>query len=140
MRLGVGVAGVGAVLVGDYGRVELLFEVAAQALDAAFGFFGELELAGAVFDGVDGLAQLEFEVLEQGAEFLFELAGALFGFEIAFAGEAGALLVERVLLGAGGFAFGFKIGKLLVQIFAGTGRCRPAACPCGRGRCARFAD
>ncbi len=42
-------------------------------------------------------------------------------FDVAFASEAGALLIEGVLLCAGGFAFGFEVGELLVKVFEEAG-------------------
>ena len=83
--------------------------------DAAFGFLGELLLRGAIFDGLDVFAHLEFELLHQRGEFLFEFAGAVADLDVAFASEPGALLVESVLLVAGGFAFGFELGELVVE-------------------------
>ena len=100
---------IGAGAVGDDGLVEALLKLAAQARDAAFGFLGELLLGGAIFDGADGLAHLEFEVLEQRGQLGFEFAGAVAQFDVAFAGEFGALLIEGVLLLAGGFAVGFEL-------------------------------
>ena len=121
VRLGVGVAVVGAGAVGDDGLVEAFLKFAAEAVDAAFGFFGELLLRGAVFDGADVLAHLEFEFLEQGGEFGFEFAGAVAEFDVAFAGEFGAFLIEGVLLLAGGFAVGFKLGEIVVEFVKEAG-------------------
>ena len=121
VRLGVGVAQIGAGAVGDDGLVEALLKLAAQAQDAAFGFFGELLLRGAIFDGADGLAHLELEVLEQRGQLGFELAGAVAQLDVAFAGQLGALLIERVLLLAGGLAFGFKLGEFVVQLVEEAG-------------------
>ena len=64
VRLGVGIADVGTGAVGDDGLVEALLKLAAETEDAALGLFGELLLRGAVLDGADGFAHLEFEVLE----------------------------------------------------------------------------
>ena len=64
VRLGVCVANVRAGAVGDDGLVEALLELAAKTRHAAFGFFGELLLGGAIFDGANGLAHLEFEILQ----------------------------------------------------------------------------
>ena len=77
MWLRVGVAGVGTGAVGDDGLVETLLEFAAEAIDAPFGFFGQLLLGGAVFDGADILAHLEFEFLHQRGELGLEFAGAV---------------------------------------------------------------
>jgi hypothetical protein len=107
--------------VGDDGLVEALLKLAAQAQDAAFGFLGELLLRGAVFNGAHGFAHLEFEVLEQRGELGFEFAGAVAQLDVAFAGEPGAFLVERVLLLAGGFAVGFKLRELVVQLVEEAG-------------------
>ena len=115
MRLGVGVAVVGAGAVGDDGLVKALLKFAAQAVDAALGFLGELLLGGAVFDGTDILAHLEFEFLHQRGELGFEFAGAIAKFDVAFAGEPGALLVEGVLLFAGCLAVFFELREFVVQ-------------------------
>ena len=56
---------IGAGAVCDDGLVEALLKLAAQALDAAFGFLRQFLLRGAIFDGADRLAHLELEVLEQ---------------------------------------------------------------------------
>ncbi len=103
--LGVGVALIGAGAVGDDGLVKALLKLAAQAGDAAFGLFGELLLGGAIFNGADGLAHLEFKVFEKRGKLQFEFAGAIAEFDIALAGKLGAFHVEGVLLLARGFAF-----------------------------------
>jgi hypothetical protein len=90
MRLRVGVALIGAGAVGDDGLVEALLKLAAQARHAAFGFFRELLLRGAVLDGADGLAHLELEVLEQRGQLGFQLARPVAQLHIAFAGQFGA--------------------------------------------------
>ena len=69
----------------------------------------KLLLRGAIFDGAHVLAHLEFEFLEQRGQFGFELAGAVAQFDVAFAGQLGAFLIERVLLFAGGFPLGLKL-------------------------------
>ena len=109
VRLGVGVAVVCAGAMGDDGLVEALLKLAAQAGDAALGFLGELLLRGAIFDGADVLAHLKFEVLEQRGQLGFEFAGAVAQLDVAFAGEFGAFLIERVLLFACGFAVVFEL-------------------------------
>jgi hypothetical protein len=101
--------------VGDDGLVEALLKLAAQAQDAAFGFLGELLLPGAIFDGAHRLAHLELEVLEQRGQLGFQLAGAVAQLDVALAGEPGSLLVERVLLGAGGLAVLFELREFAVQ-------------------------
>ncbi len=73
-------------------------------------------LSGAIFDGADGFAHLKLEVLEQRSELGFEFARAVAQLDVAFAREPGPLLIERVLLGAGGFAVFFKLGEFAVQL------------------------
>ncbi len=90
------------------GRAELAFKLGAEAFDAALRVFGELELHGFIVDGGDGLTHLGFKVADEGSEFEFESAGAVFEIGVAFAGKPGALLVEGVLLGSGGFAVLFE--------------------------------
>ena len=115
VRLGVGVALIGAGAVGDDGLVEALLKLAAQAQDAALGLLRQLLLGGAILDGADRLAHLEFEVLEQRGQLGFEVAGAVAQFDVALASEPGPLLIERVLLGAGGLAVVFQLRQLAVQ-------------------------
>ena len=100
---------VGTGAVGDDGLVEALLKLAAQALDAAFGFLGQLLLPGAVFDGAHGFAHLELEVFEQRGELGFKVADPIAQLDIAFAGEPGAFLVEGVLLFTRGFLLGLKL-------------------------------
>ena len=98
------------------GLVEALLEFAAQARDAPFGFLRELLLRGAVLDGAHVLAHLEFEFLHQRGQLGFELAGAVAQFDVALARQPGPLLIERVLLLAGGLALFFELGEFVVQL------------------------
>ena len=115
VRLRVGIALVRAGAVRDDGLVEALLKLAAQALDAAFGFLRQLLLRGAIFDGAHRLAHLELEVLEQRGQLGFQLARAVAQLHVAFAGQLRALLVQRVLLFARRFALVFKLRELVVQ-------------------------
>ena len=89
--------------------------------DAALGLFRQLLLGGAVFDGADGFAHLELEVLYERGEFGFEFAGAVADFEIALAGETSALLVQGVLLLARGFFLDLKLRQLVVEFVEEAG-------------------
>ncbi len=121
MRLGVGVALIGSAAMRDDGLVEAFLKLAAQADHAALRFFRELLLGGAVFNGAHVFAHLELEILEQGGQLGFKLAGAGAQLGVAFAGEAGTLLIEGVLLLAGGFAIGFELGELVVEAIEEAG-------------------
>ena len=121
VRLGVGVADIRAGAVGDDGLVEALLKLAAQALDAAFGLFGELLLADAIFDGADRLAHLKLEVLEQRGQLGFEFAGALAQLDVALAGELGALLIERILLARGRPCGPLRAGSVRCAACRGSG-------------------
>ena len=78
-------------------------------------------LGGAIFDGADGLAHLEFEVFEERGELDFEFASAIAQLNVAFTSEFGAELVESVLLLAGGLALGFKLGDFVVKALKEAG-------------------
>ena len=134
VRLCIGIARVGAGAVGDDGLVEALLELAAQAVDAAFGFFGKLLLRGAVFDGADVLAHLEFEFLHQRCELGFEFAGAVAKFDVAFAGQLSALLIKGVLLLTRSLSSRLRARKDRRAGCRGSGRCRLAASRGARGR------
>ena len=86
--LGVGIGLVGSGVVGYYGGVELLGELAAQAGDAGGGVAGDLLGEGFVVDGFDGLAELVGEVFDEGVELGFELFGVGFLFGAAFGFES----------------------------------------------------
>ena len=115
MRLRVLVALIRAGAVRDDGLVEALLKLAAQALDAPLGFFGELLLRGAVLDGAHVLAHLELEVLEQGGQLALELTHAVAHLRVALALQLFPFLVERVLLLARGLALHFELREFVVQ-------------------------
>ena len=71
-------------------------------------------LGGAVFNGADGLAHLEFEVFEQRGELYFQFARAVAEFDVSFAGQLGAGLVQRILFFARRLALRFELRDLVV--------------------------
>src|SRR5579862_648130 len=115
VRLGVGVALVRSGAMGHNRLVEALLEFAAQAGNAALGFFAEFLLSGAILDGAHVLAHLELEVLEQRGKLAFKVANAVSQFDVAFSGQPATLLVERVLLLSRRFLFDLERGDFVVQ-------------------------
>ena len=71
--------------------------------------------ASAILDGAHRLAHLKLEVLEQRGQLGFEFSGAVAQLDVALAGQLRPLLIERVLLGAGGLAVLFELGEFAVH-------------------------
>ena len=65
---------------------------------------------------------------------MLELAGAVAEFGVAFASQAGAFLIQGILLFASRFAIGFELGEVGVEFIEEAGDInllRAEACACG---------